>query len=98
MALHSQVLGRLAIQRYLERALAKVPYGGSASVAHVVGGELGGGFEWRAAEGFPQRRGNTAIELDNQGRISRLTVVYDSGLFTDDAYRQLVQLAAEPAP
>ncbi len=98
MALHTQLLGRLAIARYLDRALGKVPYGGSASVAHVVGGDLGGGFEWQAAEGFPQRRGNTALEFDKQGRISRLTVVYDSGLFTDAAYRQLVQLAAEPAP
>ncbi|MGZ5985633.1 MAG: hypothetical protein ACXWK7_11890 [Caulobacteraceae bacterium] len=95
MALHTQVLGRLQIERYLTRALAKVPYGGSASVAHVVGGDLGGGYEWHAAQGFPQRRGNTAIELDKQGKISRLTVVYDSGLFADDAYRQLVQLAAE---
>ena len=95
MALHTQILGRQAIERYLSRALGKVPYGGSASVAHVVGGQLGGGYEWRAADGFPQRRGNAAIELDNQGRISRLTIVYDSGLFTDDAYRQLVQLAAE---
>jgi hypothetical protein len=95
MALHSQILGRLAIQRYLTRALGKLPYGGSASVAHVVGGDLGGGYEWHAAQGFPQRRGNTAIELDKQGRITRLTAVYDSGLFTDDAYRQLVQLAAE---
>jgi hypothetical protein len=96
MALHTQILGRMAIERYLSRALGKVPYSGaSASVAHVVGGDLGGGYEWHAAEGFPQRRGNTAIELDGQGRISRLTVVYDAGLFTDDAYRRLVQLAAE---
>ena len=98
MALHTQILGRQAIERYLYRALGEVPYGGSASVAHVVGGELGGGYEWNAAEGFPQRRGNTAIELDNHGRISRLTMVYDSGLFTDEAYSRLVQLAAEPAP
>jgi hypothetical protein len=95
MALHSQVLGRLAIQRYLTRTLGKTPYGGSASVAHVVGGDLGGGYEWRAAQGFTNKRGNTAIELDKQGQITRLTVVYDSGLFSDDAYRQLVQLSAE---
>lgn len=95
MALHSQLLGRLAIERYLTRALPKVPYGGSASVAHVVGGDLGGGYEWHAASGFTNKRGNTAIELDKQGKITRLTVVYDSGLFTDDAYRQLVSLSAE---
>jgi hypothetical protein len=96
MALHTQILGRLAIARYLDRALSKVPYGGAAAVAHVVGGDLGGGYEWRAAPGFPQRRGNTAIELDKQGKISRLTVVYDAGLFPEDRYRQLVQLAADP--
>jgi hypothetical protein len=99
MALHTQVLGRLQIERYLSRVLGRVPYSGaSASVAHVVGGELGGGYEWHAADGFPQKRGNTAIELDKQGRISRLTVVYDAGLFSDEAYRQLVQLAAELTP
>jgi len=98
MALHTQIHGKLAIERYLYRALGQVPYGGSASVAHVVGGDLGGGYEWRAAEGFPQRRGNTAIELDKQGKVSRLTVIYDAGLFPDERYHQLVQLAAEPAP
>ena len=95
MALHSQVLGRLAIERYLGRALGKVPYSTGASVAHVVGADMGGGYEWHAGAGFPQRRGNTAIELDKQGQITRLTVVYDSGLLTDDAYRQLVLLSAD---
>jgi hypothetical protein len=95
MALHAQLLGRLAIERYLSRALGKTPYSAGASVAHVVGADAGGGYEWHAAPGFPQRRGNTALELDKQGQITRLTVVYDSGLFTDDAYRALVQLAAE---
>ena len=95
MALHSQVLGRLAIERYLGRALGKVPYSSGAGVAHVVGADMGGGYEWRAGPGFPQRRGNTAVELDKQGQISRLTVVYDSGLFTDDAYKALVALSGE---
>ena len=95
MALHAQILGRLAIKRYLARALPKVPYGGAAAVAHVVGSDQGGGCEWRAAPGFPQRRGNTALALDSQGRITRLTVVYDSSLFSDADYRSLVALAAE---
>ena len=95
MALHAQVLGRLAIKRYLTRALPKVPYGPGASVAHVVGSDLGGGCEWKAAPGAPQRRGNTALALDGQGKISRLTVVYDSSLFSDADYRGLVALAGE---
>jgi hypothetical protein len=95
MALHSRLDGRMAIERYLGRVLAKAPFGPGAGVAHVVGADAGGGFEWHAAPGFPQKRGNTALELDAQGRITRLTVVYDSGLFADDVYRSLVLLAAE---
>ncbi len=95
MALHGQVLGRLAIKRYLTRVLSKVPYGSGAAIAHVVGSDQGGGCEWRAAPGFPQKRGATALALDAQGRISRLTVVYDSSLFADADYRSLVALAAE---
>jgi len=95
MALHAQVLGRLAIKRYLTRVISKAPYGPGAAVAHVIGSDQGGGCEWKAAPGFPQRRGNTALALDAQGRITRLTVVYDSPLFSDADYRNLVALAAE---
>ena len=41
------------------------------------------------------RRGNTALTLDPQGRITRLTVVYDSSLFSDADYHNLAALAAE---
>jgi hypothetical protein len=95
MALHAQILGRLAIERYLTRALASVPYGKGAALAHVVGNDLGGGYEWRPAASFPMRRGNIALELDKGGAITRFTVVYDSGLLPDDQYRALVALAAE---
>ena len=95
MALHAQVLGKLAIKRYLTRALPKVPYGPGAAVAHVVGSDQGGGCEWKAAPGAPQKRGNTALALDSQGRITRLTVVYDSSLFADADYRSLVALSGE---
>jgi hypothetical protein len=96
MAMHSQILGRLAIQRYLTRFLPKAPYGPGASVAHVVGSDLGGGYEWKAAPSFPMRRGNTAIALDEHGLITRLTVVYDSSLFSDADYHAMAALSAEP--
>ncbi|HEU4617794.1 MAG TPA: hypothetical protein VFV10_07115 [Gammaproteobacteria bacterium] len=96
MAAHSRVVGQLQIERYLTRALPVVPYGPGASVAHVVGGERGGGYEWSAApSAMPMRRGNTALELDAEGKISRLTVIYDSGLLSDEKYRELVSLAGE---
>ncbi len=95
MALHAQILGRLAIERYLMRALASVPYGKGAVLAHVVGSDQGGGYEWRPAASFPMKRGNVALALDKDGTISRFTVVYDSGLLPDDQYHALVALAAD---
>ena len=96
MAMHSQILGRLAIQRYLARALGKAPYGPGAAVAHVVGSDQGGGYEWRAAPSFPMKRGITALALDEHGQITHLTVVYDGSLLSDADYRALAQLTVEP--
>lgn len=99
MAAHTRLVGRLQIQRYLSRALAELPYGRGATVAHVVGGDLGGGYEWHAApSAAPMRRGNTALELDASGKITRLTTIYDSGLLPYERYRRLVLLAAEAKP
>jgi SnoaL-like protein len=96
MALHTRVEGQLQIQRYLTRGLGLLPYGSSASVAHVVGSDQGGGYEWRAAmNAAPLVRGITAIELDDNGKITRLTTIYDSFQFSDATYQTLVQLAAE---
>ena len=49
MALHLRLEGQLQIQRYLTRGLSQLPYGAGASLAHVVGSDRGGGYEWRAA-------------------------------------------------
>lgn len=99
MAAHLRLVGRLQIRRYLTRALSAVPYGPGATVAHVVGGDKGGGYEWNAAPAAaPMRRGNTALEVDANGKISRLTTVYDSGLFPYERYRRLVLLGAEAEP
>jgi len=98
MAAHTRVQGQLQIQRYLSRALPVVPYGSGASLAHVVGNKLGGGFEWFASpSAAPMRRGNAAVELDGDGKVSRFTVVYDSGLLSYPTYQSLVMLAAEAA-
>jgi hypothetical protein len=96
MATHTRVRGRLQIQRYLTRALARLPYGPGASVAHIDGGRLGGGYEWHAAPvAAPMRRGHTALEFDRNGEISRVTAVYDAGLLSFADYQALVALAAE---
>ena len=44
---------------------------------------------------IPLQRGNTAIELDDDGNITRFTTIYNSYQLTDQAYQTLVQLAAE---
>jgi len=96
MALHTRLAGQIQIQRYLARGLAQLPYGVGASVAHVVGSDEGGGYEWRAApSATPLVRGNTALELDDQGKITRLTTIYDSYQFSDAKYQALVLLGAE---
>ena len=48
-----------------------------------------------AATALFMRRGNTAIELDPTGKITRLTAVYDAGLLTYPAYQSLVLASAE---
>lgn len=99
MALHAQILGKAAIARYLNRAIAKVPYGKGATEVHVIGNDQGGGYEWTPAASFPMRRGNLALALDGRGLISHFTVVYDSSLIDDAGYQALVALSAEqPLP
>ena len=96
MALHTRVEGQGQIQRYLTRGLPLLPYGPGASLVHVVGSDRGGGYEWHAAmSAIPLQRGNTAIELDDKGNITRFTTIYDSYQLTDTAYQSLVQLGAE---
>jgi hypothetical protein len=76
-----------------------VPYGKDSKMVHVVGGDLGGGYEWTPAATFPMKRGITAIALDGQGLISHFTTVYDSSLIEDPSYQALVTLSAEqPLP
>jgi hypothetical protein len=96
MALHARVEGQPQIQRYLTRALARLPYGPGAAVANVTGSGRGGGYEWHAAPlAAPLRRGHTVLQLDEAGMISRFTVTYDAFQFTDAAYQSLGLLALE---
>jgi hypothetical protein len=96
LAAHTRVRGQLQVQRYYARALGQLPYGPGAALVHAEGGRQGGGYEWSAApEAAPMRRGHTCIELDEAGKISRLTAIYDSSLLSYASYQALVGLAAE---
>jgi hypothetical protein len=96
MAARTRIRGTLQAQRYYTRALGQLPYGPGAALVHAEGGCQGGGYEWSAAPGAaPMRRGHTCIELDDAGKISRLTAIYDSSLLSYAAYQSLVGLAEE---
>jgi len=96
MAAHTRVQGQLQAQRYYTRALGQLPYGPGAALVHAGGSRQGGGYEWSAAPvAAPMRRGHTCIELDEAGKISRLTAIYDSSLLNYTAYQSLAGLAAE---
>lgn len=92
-ALRTQQLGQAATRRYLERIDATAPFGKGAELVHVVGGDQGGGFEWRSADG--KIRGVTAFELDAEGKITRLTTTYDGRLLPEVTHDELVLLSAE---
>jgi hypothetical protein len=96
MSLRTQVLGRIETTRYLTRVLTDVPYGRSSRLRHVVGGSSGGGFEWTAGPNADGLVGITAIEIDADGLITRITSVYDSRQMAADAKAALV--AASTAP
>jgi hypothetical protein len=83
MALRTQIRGQAAIIRYLQRALPDLPYG-QASIRHIVGTDQGGGYEWHA-EGRAVPRGAAALELSQDAKITKFTVVWDGSLLDDSA-------------
>jgi len=97
MTLRTQIFGSLAIERYLGRALDKLPAGRGSSMLHVVGGDMGGGFEWQTAPAYRTnvRHGITAIALDPEGKVSRLTTVWDGAMLSRDEVNALVVLSLE---
>ena len=97
MTLRTQILGRPAIERYLGRALAKLPAGTGSLMLHVVGGDMGGGFEWQTAPAYRTtvRHGITAIALDAQGQVSRLTTLWDGAMLPLDEAKALAALSIE---
>jgi hypothetical protein len=94
MTLRSQIRGRLALERYFERALEDLPYGTGSQVRHVLGADRGGGFEWRQG---PEECGITALELDADGAITRMTSVWNAAKMDDADLASLVAKSVEPS-
>ncbi|MEV6846240.1 nuclear transport factor 2 family protein [Actinoplanes sp. NPDC051411] len=93
MTLRSQIRGRAAIARYLGRALPHLPYAG-ASIRHIVGNSVSGGFEWRA-DNHPVPRGAVALVLDDHGQIAEFTAVWDGSLLDDAAITAAVACSVD---
>ena len=94
LALHTQLVGRQAIASFLARALPLLPYGRAAVVRHVVGGVLGGGYEWTSQRG-PVSVGVVALELDRQARVTRVTATWDGAALDVPALTDLLATTVE---
>jgi hypothetical protein len=92
--MRTQIVGRAAIDRYLARAAAQVPYGFGARVRHIVGGDRGGGYEWISSIS-QATHGLTALELNAAGQITRASTIYDGRLLPTSERVKLAVLALE---
>lgn len=85
--------GGAAIAELFGALVPVAPDGLGVKLTHVVGNELGGGFEWVAASAVPGAvlRGATAIELVG-GLIARVAVYFDSRLMDEGQKRSLPKI------
>ncbi|MCA2276754.1 nuclear transport factor 2 family protein [Mycobacterium intracellulare] len=95
LTFRTAVHGKAAVEQYLSRTIAELPYGRGSAIRHVVGSTAagGGGYEWTNTT-HPVTRGITALETDG-GLISRFTTVWDGTLLDDERLRATT-LAALP--
>lgn len=92
---HIRIEGPRSIGDYLTATAELLPYVGmGAGVRHVLGNELGGGYEFTSASG-PVPRGIIGLELDRWRQISRLTAVWDGSLVDDAVLLSLAEKAIE---
>lgn len=95
MALRVQLQGRQAIQRYLSRTVMRLPFGAGVTLRHTLGSARGGGFEWNGGTTSPVRTGVSALTLDADGQITRMTSVYDAALWSAAQRAQLLSLSVD---
>jgi hypothetical protein len=93
MTLRARLVGRIETAAYLRRILGSVPYGEGSTLRHVVGGHHGGAFEWTAGGAHDGLVGITAVELDTDGLVTRITSVYDGRRLTPEQKLSLIGAA-----
>jgi ketosteroid isomerase-like protein len=87
------IRGKAAVEQYLARTIENLPYGRGSAVRHIVGSDMGGGYEWTNTA-HSVTRGIAALEIDG-GLISGFTAVWDGTMLDDDRLRAIT-LAALP--
>ncbi len=95
LCLNMKIVGLPAIARYLARASHKSPYGRGVQLGHVVGGDIGGGFEW-ATTSSEIRTGVASLAFNAEGKITRANMVYDSRDLSAASRNELAALTLEP--
>jgi hypothetical protein len=91
---HLRITGPRHITSFLTAAQGTLPYmGPGVVVRHVVGSDLGGGYEWRANGVVP--RGVNVLELDGQGLITSFESIWDGSRLDDDELLRLARAAIE---
>lgn len=94
-SLRVQIQGQTFIQRYLARTVKLLPFGAGVTLRHTVGSATGGGFEWNGGTGSPVPYGVTALMLDSDGLITRMTTVYDASYWTATQRAQMLSLTVD---
>ena len=94
-SLNTKIVGFPAINRYLARVNHKSPFGRGVKLGHVVGGDAGGGFEW-ASSSSPVKTGAAALSINAEGKITRVSIVYDSRNLSATSRNELAALTLEP--
>lgn len=79
-----QIQGKELIERLFATAIESLPDCLGSSLIHIVGGQSGGGFEWKAGGRYSKTginrtglNGSTAVNLFN-GKIRRMSVKFDT--------------------
>jgi limonene-1,2-epoxide hydrolase len=94
-SLNTTIAGTPAINRYLARANPKSPFGRGVKLGHVVGGNAGGGFEW-VSPSSPVKTGAASLSINTEGKITRVSIIYDSRNLSATNRSDLAALALEP--
>ena len=94
-SLNTKIVGLPAISRYLARVNHTSPFGRGLLLGHVVGGDVGGGFEW-ASPSSSVKAGATSLSINAEGQITRANIVYDSRDLSAAARNELAGLMFEP--